>query len=146
MRAATAKPKTQPARRQRKQPGEEYKMHPRPQYIRANYKGSDRLPDKTAIITGGDSGIGRAVAVHFAREGADVAIVYYNEDRDARETEALVQNEGRACLLLKGDLKRPEFCEEVIDAVMKEYGKIDILVNNAAEQHAAKSLEDIDNE
>jgi NAD(P)-dependent dehydrogenase (short-subunit alcohol dehydrogenase family) len=141
-----AKPKRIPAQRQKKQPGKEFKMHPLPEFIRKNYKGSDKLLDKTAIVTRGDSGIGRAVSVHFAREGADVVIVYFNEDRDAAETQKLVEKEGRLCLLLRGDLKSPEFCRDVVSRTIKQFGKIDILVNNAAEQHEAHALKDISDE
>jgi NAD(P)-dependent dehydrogenase (short-subunit alcohol dehydrogenase family) len=140
------KPSVMPPQRQRKQPGKEAEMTPKPEYIRNTYKGSEKLLDKVAIITGGDSGIGRAVAVHFAREGADVCVAYLNEDEDAEETKKLVAMEGRNCLLMRGDIKSPVFCQKIVDATMKAFGKIDILVNNAAEQHAAKNLEDIPDE
>ncbi|WP_151086801.1 SDR family oxidoreductase [Hymenobacter baengnokdamensis] len=125
-------------------PGLEYKMTPEPEHIRAGYKGADKLLGKAALITGGDSGIGRAVAVHFAREGADVAIVYTpGEQQDAEKTQQLVQAEGRRCLLLPGNLKQPAFCDEVVTRTVTEYGKLDILVNNAAEQNWHDSLEEI---
>ncbi|QKG54231.1 SDR family oxidoreductase [Hymenobacter sp. BRD67] len=125
-------------------PGLEYKMTPEPEHIRAGYKGADKLQGKAALITGGDSGIGRAVAVHFAREGADVAIVYTpGEQQDAEKTQQLVQAEGRRCLLLPGNLKQPAFCDEVVTRTVTEYGKLDILVNNAAEQNWYDSLEEI---
>jgi len=137
------KPKKLPAQKQKTQPGKEHKMTPQPEFIRENYKGSDKLKDKVALITGGDSGIGRAVAVHFAREGADVAIVYLNEDRDAEETKELVESEGRKCLLIAGDIGNEKFCQKAVDQTIKKLGKLDILVNNAAEQHEQQELQDI---
>lgn len=125
-------------------PGKEHKMDPLPVYIRENYKGSDKLLNKAALITGGDSGIGRSIAVHFAREGADVAIVYLEEDDDATETQNLVENEGRKCLLIKGDIKDREFCNDLVQRTIKEFGKINILVNHAGEQHPAKNIEELD--
>ncbi|MBJ6117666.1 glucose 1-dehydrogenase [Pontibacter sp. BT310] len=137
------KPKKLPAQEQKTQPGKEHKMTPKPEYIRDNYKGSDKLKDKVALITGGDSGIGRAVAVHFAREGADIAIVYLNEDRDAEETKDLIEQEGRKCLLLSGDIGNEKFCQKAVDQTIKKLGKLDILINNAAEQHEQQELQDI---
>jgi NAD(P)-dependent dehydrogenase (short-subunit alcohol dehydrogenase family) len=137
------KPKKLPAQEQKTQPGKEHKMTPKPEYIRDNYKGSDKLKGKVALITGGDSGIGRAVAVHFAREGADIAIVYLNEDRDAEETKNLIEQEGRKCLLLSGDIGDEKFCQKAVAQTIKELGKLDILVNNAAEQHEQTDLTDI---
>lgn len=128
------KPAKIPAQHQEHQPGREYKMDPQPEYIRPDYKGSGKLDGKTALITGGDSGIGRAVAVHFAREGADVAIVYLEEDRDAEETQQLVKAEGQQCLLIEGDLRDPGFCKRAVETVIEKFGKLDILVNNAGEQ------------
>lgn len=125
-------------------PGEEHKMDPRPVFIRENYRGSDKLLNKVALITGGDSGIGRAIAVHFAREGADVAIIYLEEDKDAEETKSLVENERRKCLLLRGDLKDREFCSSAVEKTAKKFGKINILVNHAGEQHPSKGFEDLD--
>lgn len=125
-------------------PGHEYDMDPKPVYIREDYKGSEKLKDKVAIITGGDSGIGRSVAVHFAREGADVAIVYLEEDKDAEETKKLVEKEGRKCLLMRGDLNDRDFCESVIEKTVEKFGKINILVNHAGEQHPSKGFEDLD--
>jgi NAD(P)-dependent dehydrogenase (short-subunit alcohol dehydrogenase family) len=127
-----------------KMPGHEHEMHPEPVYIRDNYKGSDKLIGKKAIITGGDSGIGRAIAVHFAREGADVAIVYLSEDQDAHKTRELVENEGRKCLLLRGDLRRRDFCDEVVRKTIEEFGKINILVNHAGEQHPTTEIDQLD--
>ncbi|WNL38314.1 SDR family oxidoreductase [Halomonas sp. PAMB 3232] len=133
----------QPPQHQDKQPGDEYAMHPAPEYIRASYRGSDKLKDKVALITGGDSGIGRAVAVHFAREGADSVIVHLEEDEDAEETKRLVEAEGRRCLVLKGDVAQPVFCREVIQKTLDEYGKLNVLINNAAEQYDWDDITDI---
>lgn len=121
-------------------------MHPEPEIIRKNYKGSEKLKDKVALITGGDSGIGRAVAVHFAREGADVAIAYWVEDEDAERTKELVSRENRKCLLLSGDIKDPDFCKTLVEQTIATYGKLDILVNNAAVQFPRESIEDIEDE
>lgn len=128
------------------QPGMEYLMNPKPIFDNYNYKGSGRLKGKVAIITGGDSGIGRAVAVYFAKEGAIVVIVYYNEHEDAEYTKKYIENLGGRCLLISGDLKRPDFCKMVADKTMEYFGKIDILVNNAGVQFQQKRLEDISNE
>ncbi len=125
-------------------PGREFKMDPQPEVIRSSYKGSGRLKDKTAIITGGDSGIGRSVAVHFAREGADVAIVYLEEDKDAQKTQEMVEKEGRECLLIKGNVGDESFCSEMVEKVHNKFKKINILVNNAGEQHPHDGLEEID--
>lgn len=121
-------------------------MVPRPQSERPEEKGSDRLLGKVALITGGDSGIGRAAAVAFAREGADVAIAYLEETDDARDTEARVLELGRRCLLLPGDVARTAVCQRHVQKVIKEFGRLDVLVNNAAEQHPQKTLEDIGDE
>ncbi len=123
-----AKPQHQNA-----QPGLEYEMDPKPIYIRDTYKGADKLLDKVALITGGDSGIGRAISVHYAREGADVAIIYHpREEVDAQETQRLVEAEGRKCLLLPGDLKQMSFIRESVGKVLSTFKRINILVNNAA--------------
>jgi NAD(P)-dependent dehydrogenase (short-subunit alcohol dehydrogenase family) len=135
--------KTIPKQTQRKQPGIESKMHPEPEVIRKNYKGSGKLAGKVALISGGDSGIGRAVAVHFAREGADVAILYLNEDQDARDTQEMVEAEGRKCLLQRGDIGDEKFCRKAVEKTVKELGRLNILVNNAAEQHEQEDVEDI---
>ncbi|GHB03068.1 SDR family oxidoreductase [Modicisalibacter luteus] len=124
-----------PPQRQQ-QPGDEHEMQPEPEFIRASYRGTDKLKDKVALITGGDSGIGRAVAVHYAREGADCVLVYLDEDRDAEDTRALIEAEGRRCELIKGDVGDPAFCREAVDKALQVFGKLNILVNNAAEQHA----------
>jgi NAD(P)-dependent dehydrogenase (short-subunit alcohol dehydrogenase family) len=134
---------TRPAQHQRSQPGIEAKMRPRPVYIRDSYRGSGKLRGKVALITGGDSGIGRAIAVHFAREGADVAIAYLNEHGDAQETLALVEKEGRRGLLLVGDVGDPALCRRIVAATVKDLGRLDILVNNAGEQHPVEDIEDV---
>src|SRR6267154_2079928 len=117
-------------------------MRPVPDHGETSYKGSGRLIGKKAVITGGDSGIGRAVAIAFAREGADVLISYLSEDGDARETERLVREAGRKAVLVPGDLQRPDHCRAVIAKAVSEFGGIDILVNNAAHQATFKSIED----
>ncbi|UOQ75979.1 SDR family oxidoreductase [Hymenobacter sp. 5516J-16] len=122
-------------------------MTPQPEYIRANYKGSEKLQGKVALITGGDSGIGRAVSVHFAREGADVAFTYLpEEEQDAYETRQLVEAEGRRCLTLPGDLRDPQFCQSIVDQTVQELGQLNILVNNAAEQFVNQDVADIPDE
>lgn len=128
-------------------PGIEALMDPKPEFIAPNYRGSEKLAGKRALITGGDSGIGRAVAVLYAREGADVAIVYLSEEQtDAEETARNVEKEGQRCLLIPGDVKDPAFCTSAIEKTVKELGGLDILVNNAAYQHHQKSIEDITDE
>lgn len=124
-------------------PGIEEIMKPAPVVIRDNYRGSNKLQGKTALITGGDSGIGRSVAVHFAREGADIAIVYLNEDQDALDTKSMVETEGRSCLLIQGDIRDEDFCKHAVNEVASQFGKINILVNNAAEQHPQDEVTDI---
>jgi NAD(P)-dependent dehydrogenase (short-subunit alcohol dehydrogenase family) len=138
-----SKPTKLPPQKQSKQPGKTKKMHPEPEIIRKNYKGSGKLKGKTALITGGDSGIGRSVAVHFAREGANIAIVYLNEDKDARDTKKMVEKEGAECLLLEGDLKEESFCKTCVDKTLSKYGRLDVLVNNAAMQFPKNKLKDI---
>lgn len=127
-------------------PGKESGLKLKPMYDAPYYKGSDKLLDKVAIITGGDSGIGRAVAVLFAREGADVAIVYLNEHEDAKETKAMVEKEGRQCLLIAGDVSKRAFCLDVVKQVIKTFNKIDVLVNNAAFQLHVQDFEDLTEE
>ncbi|CAN5713056.1 SDR family oxidoreductase [soil metagenome] len=140
-------PKSPMPEQHQERPGIEAKIEPRPQYLAPNYKGSDKLKDKVALITGGDSGIGRAVAVLFAREGADVAIVYLPEEQtDAKETANQIEKEGGKSLLIKGDVKDSEFCRDAVEKTVKAFGKLDILVNNAAYQHHQKSLADISDE
>jgi len=132
---------------QQEPPGLESQMTPRPQYVAPLYKGSGKLQDKTALITGGDSGIGRAVAVLYAREGADVAIVYLPEEQsDAEETKQAVEKEGRRTLLLPGDVTDMDFCRQAVERTVQELGKLDILVNNAARQQEQNSLEEITEE
>ena len=135
--------KTFPAQEQQT-PGKQKEMDPKPVIIRDSYKGADKLKGKAALITGGDSGIGQSVAVHYAREGADVAIVYLSEDEDAFKTKKLVEAEGKKCILIKGDIGDEKFCHKVIEEVVGEFGKLNILVNNAAEQHPADEPEQLD--
>ncbi|WP_442599145.1 SDR family oxidoreductase [Neobacillus sp. D3-1R] len=137
---------TFPAQHQDQQPGVETNMNPKPTSIDLIYQGSGKLKDKVAIITGGDSGIGKAVAIYFAKEGADIVISYLNEHEDAEETKNLIEKEGRKCLLLPGDIGSEAFCKEMIVNIMGHFKKIDILVNNAAEQHPQQSLLDITTE
>ncbi|HEY7532297.1 MAG TPA: SDR family oxidoreductase [Nitrospiraceae bacterium] len=136
-------PSRKPPQHQDHQPGLESHMHPRPRAADRRYQGSQKLDHKVAIITGGDSGIGRAVAIHFAKEGADVALLYLNEDKDALETKRLVEQEGRRCLLVSGDVGDERFCQEAVGRVIGDFGQIDILVNNAAEQHPQETIEKI---
>jgi NAD(P)-dependent dehydrogenase (short-subunit alcohol dehydrogenase family) len=145
---AKTKPKRphRPPQEQQRQPGIESQMRPRPQAIKNDYRASGKLAGKVAIITGGDSGIGRAVAVAFAREGADVAIVYLDEHDDAKETAAMVEEAGRKCLLVAGDVGREAFCRRAVEQTVKKLGRLDIVVNNAAEQHEVESLPDISSE
>jgi NAD(P)-dependent dehydrogenase (short-subunit alcohol dehydrogenase family) len=133
---------TLPPQTQDRQPGRETEMHPQPDF-KPRFRGCGRLEGKVAIITGGDSGIGRAVSVLFAREGADIAIVYLNEGEDARETVRLVEREGQTCLAIAGDVGDPAFCQHAVDEVMDRLGRIDVLINNAAEQHPQRDLTDI---
>ena len=135
--------KLQPRQHQRRRPGREHEMKPRPKAEDETYRGSGKLQDKVAIITGGDSGIGRAIAVAFAKEGAEVAIVYLEEHKDANETKRLVEENGRRCLLVSGDVGQEEFCRKAVEQTMKALDKIDILVNNAAEQRPQDSIEKI---
>lgn len=133
-----------PPQSQNRMPGLESEMTPRPEYDDPNYKGSNKLKDKVALITGGDSGIGRAVAVFYAKEGADVAIVYLNEHQDAQETKQAVESYGRRCLLIPGDIRGEKFCQEAVQRTVDEFGKLDILVNNAGVQYLEPSIEEID--
>ncbi|NGZ75810.1 SDR family oxidoreductase [Saccharibacillus alkalitolerans] len=136
--------KTPPAQQQKQDShGRESEMTPAPVVIRETYKGAGKLLGRTAIVTGGDSGIGRSVAAHYAREGADVAIVYLKGHEDAEETKKMVEAEGRACLLLSGDIGDEAFARESVRRTLEKFGKIDIVVNNAAEQHPQQSIEDI---
>jgi NAD(P)-dependent dehydrogenase (short-subunit alcohol dehydrogenase family) len=134
-------------RQHQKRPGIESKMVPRPRYKAPAYRGADKLKGKVALITGGDSGIGRAVAVLFAREGADVAIVFLAEEAgDAAETRRAVEKEGRTCLLLPGDVSSPEFCRSAVEETVRELRRLDLLVNNAAFQQHRKTIEEITDE
>jgi NAD(P)-dependent dehydrogenase (short-subunit alcohol dehydrogenase family) len=127
-------------------PGLEAEMDLKPRFMAPDYKGSGKLQDKVALVTGGDSGIGRAVAVLYAREGADVAIAYLNEHEDAEETKRCVEAEGRRCILIPGDVKDTAYCRQAVEKTVKAFGKLDILVNNAAFQEHAQSLEDLSEE
>jgi NAD(P)-dependent dehydrogenase (short-subunit alcohol dehydrogenase family) len=129
-----------PPQHQNHQPGVENEMNPRPISVDPNYKAGGKLAGKTAIITGGDSGIGKSVAIYFAKEGADVAIVYLEEHQDAQETKQLIEAEGQKCLLYPGDIGSEDFCKEIVNKIHSEFGRLDILVNNAAEQHPQQSL------
>ncbi|GAA5029846.1 NAD(P)-dependent oxidoreductase [Marivirga lumbricoides] len=143
-----AKKNDKPAQEQEKQPGKENKMTPRPEAKKENdgYKGSDKLKDKVAIITGGDSGIGRAVAIAFAQEGASLTIAYLDEDTDAEETKKLVEEAGGKIKLFKGDLSKSNQCEKLVSETIEAYGKLDVLVNNAAQQYPQEDLEKITEE
>ena len=132
-----------PPQHQKQQPGLEHEMKPRPEFEDAAYRGAGKLQDQVAIITGGDSGIGRAVAVAFAKEGAHVAIVYLNEHRDAEETCAQVEKHARECLLISGDVSDESFCQTAIRQTIRKWKRLDILVNNAAVQFPQESLEKI---
>lgn len=135
-----------PPQHQNRQPGKESEMNPRPIYDNENYKSAGKLEGKVVIITGGDSGIGRAIAILYAREGADIVIVYLNENDDAKETQESVFNFGKKCLLIPTDLKNEQSSADIVSAVIKEFGKIDILVNNAAVQYPQNSILDITKE
>ena len=138
----SAKKTAFPPQEQKRQPGREYEMRPEPD-CSPRYPGSGRLMDKVALITGGDSGIGRAVSVLFAREGAKLAILYKEEERDAEKTLALVAEEGSEAILIRGDVGKRSFCEEAVERAVKKLGRLDVLVNNAAEQHEADDLAEI---
>jgi NAD(P)-dependent dehydrogenase (short-subunit alcohol dehydrogenase family) len=133
----------QPKQHQSQQPGREKKMTPKPETEAPQQIGTGKLANKVAIISGGDSGIGRAVAVAFAKEAAKVAVAYLNEHDDAKETKSLVEKEGGECLLIAGDIGNESFCQKVVQKTLDEFGRLDIVVNNAAEQHPQENLEDI---
>lgn len=135
-----------PPQAQGRQPGFQAEMEPRPQAEMRHYRGLGKLDGKIALISGGDSGIGRAVGIGFAKEGADVALTYLDEHEDAQETVRLIEAEGRRALAIPGDIGNSDFVREVVRQVAAEFGRIDILVNNAAEQHMAEKLEDITDE
>ena len=139
---ATEKGKKFPPQRQ-EQPGKESQMTPKPESGEFQYKGSAKLQGKTALITGGDSGIGRAVAIAFAREGANISFAYLEEDKDARETRDIVEREGVRCLAFRGDVGREQFCRDIVEKTVEAFGQLDIVVNNAAEQHYVETLEEI---
>jgi NAD(P)-dependent dehydrogenase (short-subunit alcohol dehydrogenase family) len=132
-----------PEQQQSQQPGIESVMNPKPVFDNATYRTSGKLQGKVAIISGGDSGIGRAVSLLFAKEGADIAIIYLNEHQDAEKTKQLINKAGRRCLLLDGDVGTEKFCQQAIEQTIKQLGGIDIVVNNAGEQHVQTSLEAI---
>ena len=142
----TEQSKTLPPQHQPRQPGIESDMQPRPDVIRESYQGSGKLRDKIAIITGGDSGIGRAVAVAFAHEGADVLIAYLDEHEDADATRKMVEAAGRTCVLIAGDIGDSAFPKQIVAKALDSFGRIDVLVNNAAEQHVQQKLEDVSSE
>jgi NAD(P)-dependent dehydrogenase (short-subunit alcohol dehydrogenase family) len=146
MAGSNGKRKGQPRQQQARRPGLESEMRPRPRVEDPKHKGTGKLRGQVALITGGDSGIGRAVAVLFAKEGANVSIVYLNEHSDAKETQRMVEQQGRKCLLIPGDIGYESFCRDAVQRTVKEFGRLDVLVNNAAEQHPQESLEDIDRE
>lgn len=127
-------------------PGQEADLELQPMYDNPHYQGSDKLLDKVALITGGDSGIGRSVAVFYAREGADIALAYLDEHEDAEETKRAVEKEGRSCILLSGDVATREFCKSAVEKTIKKFGKLDILVNNAAFQEHVNAFEDLTEE
>jgi NAD(P)-dependent dehydrogenase (short-subunit alcohol dehydrogenase family) len=134
---------TFPPQHQNHQPGTEDEMNPYPQHMDEQYKPGGKLKGKIALISGGDSGIGKAVALYYAKEGADIAIAYLEEHQDAKQTKRLIEQEGQSCILFSGDLGSVTYCMEVIQKTVEHYGKLDILVNNAAEQHPQESLLDI---
>jgi NAD(P)-dependent dehydrogenase (short-subunit alcohol dehydrogenase family) len=142
MSGGAAAKKVNPPQEQERQPGREHLMHPEPDYA-PRYPGSGRLRGKVALVSGGDSGIGRAVSVLFAREGAKVGIIYLEEDKDAKDTEELVKDEGSEALLIKGDVGDKTFCESAVKQLIDAFGRLDVLVNNAAEQHEQKELTEI---
>jgi NAD(P)-dependent dehydrogenase (short-subunit alcohol dehydrogenase family) len=135
-----------PPQHQAHQPGSEAAMIPRPESEAKNYHPCGKLNGKVALITGGDSGIGRATAIMFAKEGADVAISYFDEQQDAEETRQLVEQTGRRCIAVAGDIGDADFCRLVVASTMETFGRLDVLVNNAAEQHPQEKIEDISTE
>jgi NAD(P)-dependent dehydrogenase (short-subunit alcohol dehydrogenase family) len=141
------KPTEFPAQSQSVHPGAEHKLDPEPQYMNPGYKGSGKLKDKVAIITGGDSGIGRSVSILYGREGCKgVVIVYRKNHEDANKTKELVEKEGAKCTVIAGDVSKKEFCNQVVQQCLKEYGQLDILVNHAGVQYVANTLEEITEE
>ena len=137
-------PTSFPQQHQDNHPGFEYEMNPAPIYYDENYiKSGDLLKNKIAIITGGDSGIGRSVAIAYAYQGADIAIIYYNEEKDAEYTKRFIENIGRKCKIISGDISDVNFCKTAIESVVNDYGKVNILVNNAAVQYECKDFKEI---
>jgi len=132
--------RTMPAQHQNRQPGVESKMYPQPENVKGSYRGSGKLDGKIALITGGDSGIGKSIAIYFAKEGAHVAICYLDENEDAKQTKELVEKEGRKCLVIPGDIGNEQHCRDAVEKTVSTFGKLDILVNNAAEQHPQESI------
>jgi NAD(P)-dependent dehydrogenase (short-subunit alcohol dehydrogenase family) len=143
---SSSKPDQLPAQEQDHQPGRTQDMHPAPQDRMKEYKAAGKLLGKVALISGGDSGIGRAVAIGYAKEGADIAIIYLNEDEDAETTRQEIEKVGRRCLLIRGDIGDEHFCRKAVDSTVEKLKKLDILVNNAAEQHVQQDLQDITSE
>jgi NAD(P)-dependent dehydrogenase (short-subunit alcohol dehydrogenase family) len=137
---------TLPKQKQDHQPGRESEMKPRPDSEATEYRAAGKLRDRVAIISGGDSGIGKAAAIAFAKEGADVAILYLEEHEDAGKTRTLIEEQGRRCLVIAGDIGNSQFCVDAVKETVDTFGRLDIVVNNAAEQHQQKRLEDITNE
>ena len=135
-----------PPQHQNDQPGHESQMHPQPVYIEPDYQGSDKLKGKVAVITGGDSGIGRAIAIAYAKEGADIVIAYLDEHEDAEKTRQLVEDCGRQCVALAGDVGDEAFCRAIVEAAIDRFGRLDVLVNNAAQQYPQQSIADIDHQ
>lgn len=135
-----------PPQHQAHQPGQQRPMHPQPESVRSSYRAADKLRGKVAVITGGDSGIGRAVALTFALEGADVVIGYLEENQDARDAKAEIEKAGGKAHVMAGDVGNPEFCTRIIDQTIATFGRLDIVVNNAAEQHPQESIADISTE
>jgi NAD(P)-dependent dehydrogenase (short-subunit alcohol dehydrogenase family) len=134
---------SRPKQHQYRQPGLESKMRPRPRAQKRKRSAFQKLAEKVALITGGDSGIGRAIAIAFAQEGANLAIVYLDEHQDAKETKRLVASNGRRCLTIAGDVGDERFCRQAVEQTIREFGRLDILINNAAEQHPQDNIEDI---
>ncbi|GER70872.1 NAD(P)-dependent oxidoreductase [Weizmannia acidilactici] len=132
--------RTMPAQHQNRQPGVESKMYTQPENVKGSYRGSGKLDGKIALITGGDSGIGKSIAIYFAKEGAHVAICYLDENEDAKQTKELVEKEDRKCLVIPGDIGNEQHCRDAVEKTVSTFGKLDILVNNAAEQHPQESI------
>jgi NAD(P)-dependent dehydrogenase (short-subunit alcohol dehydrogenase family) len=137
------KPRDFPPQKQEVHPGSESKMDPEPQFLNPNYKGSEKLKDKVALFTGGDSGIGRSIAIHFAREGAKVAIVYYEQHEDAQKTREYVEKEGQKALLIAGDVADRQFAFDSVEKTVKEFGRLDILVNHASIQRVVQDIQEV---